>query len=151
MISIYLYPNSVEVQFLDPTIFTRRNLHMYDRPVKIYQGIDNPIQVRVKNQDQKRIDVTGYNVQVDINDPLNSQQIETYTLDFSSNAGGNIAIGLGSFTVSKATVDALDQRIYKLAFRIINTEDSSEKPLYTDGNNQVPLDLIVEPGYYSQP
>ena len=149
MISIYLYPNSIEVQFLDSSINTTRNLHMYDRPVKIYQGIDNPIQVKIKNQDQKKINATGYNVYVDVNDHLNSQKIETYQLDFNGNVGGNIAAGIGSFTITKETIDLLDQRIYKLAFKIINIASGDEKPLYTDGNYQVPVDLVVLPGYYN--
>jgi len=123
---------------------------MYDRPVKIYQGIDNPIQVKIKNQDQKKINATGHNVYVDVNDHLNSQKIETYILDFNGNLGGNVSAGIGSFTITKETVDQLDQRIYKLAFRIQNVESGDEKPLYTDGNYQVPLDLVVVPGYYSQ-
>jgi len=72
-------------------------------------------------------------------------------LDFNGNLGGNVSAGIGSFTITKETVDQLDQRIYKLAFRIQNVQSGDEKPLYTDGNYQVPLDLVVVPGYYSQP
>jgi hypothetical protein len=70
-VKTYLYPNLVEVQVFDPTIFTTRNRQVYSRPIKIYQGIDNPIQVVVLNQDQKKVDLTGYAVQADIQDPTN--------------------------------------------------------------------------------
>ena len=54
-IKAYLYPNTAEVQILDPSILTVRNRQVYSRPIKVYQGIDNPIQVVLRNQDQKKI------------------------------------------------------------------------------------------------
>ena len=70
-VKAYLYPNIVEVQVFDPSIFTTRNRVVYSRPIKVYQGIDNPVQVITRNQDQKAVNVTGYAVQLDIQDPLN--------------------------------------------------------------------------------
>ena len=58
-VKAYIYPNTAEVQVFDPSIFTTRNRIMYSRPIKVYQGIDNPIQVIVRNQDQKSVDLTG--------------------------------------------------------------------------------------------
>ena len=56
MISIqtYLYNQTVDVQILESEIFTVRNRAVYVRPIKLYQGIDNPVVVKIKNQDQKK-------------------------------------------------------------------------------------------------
>ena len=51
-IKLYLVDQIAEVQIMDPAIFTVRNRTVYSRPIKVYQGVDNPIQVVVKNQDQ---------------------------------------------------------------------------------------------------
>lgn len=144
MITIYLYPNTVEVQIWDPTIFTTRNQYMYAKPVTIYQGIDNPIQVKVKNQDQKPVNVAGLLVQVDIQDPVNYLTVQSFAVTFS-----NIAKGFGTFIIDKSVVAVLDQRQYKLTFRIIDNTNNVERPAYVDDNYRVPLDLMVLPAYYS--
>jgi len=42
----------------------------------------------------------------------------------------------------------LDQRIYKITVKMINLDTNIERPLYTDGNYGVGLDLEVLPGWY---
>jgi hypothetical protein len=116
---------------------------MYARPVTIYKGIDNPIQVNVKNQDQKSVNMTGYAMQVDIQDPVNSLTIESFPVTFA-----NVSLGRGTFTISKSIVNGLDQRIYKLTMKTINTSNNTEQPMYIDDNYGVPLDLHVLPAYY---
>ena len=116
---------------------------MYSRPIKIYQGIDNPLQIVVKNQDQKAINVTGYAVQVDIQDPLSQTSVESLAVTMT-----NAAKGLGTVTVPRDTVNALEQRFYKIVVKIIHLSDNVERPLYTDSNYGAALDLEVLPGWY---
>lgn len=143
-IQTYLYPNTVEVQFWDSAIFTTRNRVVYAKPVTIYQGVDNPIQILVKNQDQKPVNLTGYNMQADIQDPTNAATVYSFAVTYS-----NISLGRAGFTITKSVVDNLDQRIYKLTFRTINVSTDQETPVYIDDNFGVPLDLHVRPAYYS--
>ena len=148
-VKAYIYPNTAEIQVFDPTIFTTRNRQVYSRPIKVYQGIDNPIQILVRNQDQKKVNLTGYALQVDIQDPTNKVTVNSYAVRFDANIGGNIAQGLGTFTLDKDTVSSLEQRFYKLTFKTIDVDTNLEKPLYTDDNYGVPLDLQVLPAYYA--
>ena len=143
-IQSYLYPNVVQVQILDPTIFSPRNRNVYSRPIVVYQGIDNPLQIVIKNQDQKSVNMTGYTVQLNIEDPLNETTAYTIPITFA-----NISLGQGSATIDTNTVNSLDQRLYKLTLKTILTSDNSERPLYIDDNFGVPLDLQVRPAYYS--
>lgn len=130
---------------MDPTIFTTRNRQVYSRPIKVYQGIDNPVQVLVKNQDQKNVNLTGYTVQASIQDPTNQVTIETYAVTFA-----NVAVGQGTFTLDKGTINSLENRFYKLTFKTIKTSDSTEQPVYIDDNYGVPLDLEILPAYWAE-
>jgi len=56
-ISTYLYPNRVQL-LADLAGFTTEYTNVYQRTVKIYNGIDNTIEFDIKNADQKRIDLT---------------------------------------------------------------------------------------------
>ena len=142
-VKAYLYPNTAEVQVFDPTIFTNRNRIMYSRPIKIYQGIDNPIQVIVKNQDQKPVDLTGSSVTASIQDPTNQVTIKSYSVTWA-----NIQLGQGNFTFDANTLNTLENRFYKLAFSTTNTGSDQTTPVYIDDNYGVPLDLEVLPAYY---
>lgn len=146
-IKAYLYPNKAEVQVLDtslPLNFTTRNRIVYSRTVKVYQGVDNPIQVTVLNQDQKKVDLTGYVMQAAIQDPVNGVTVETYAVTFA-----DITKGLGTVIIDKGTINALEQRFYKLTFKTIKMSDNTERPIYVDDNYGVPLDLQVLPAYYA--
>lgn len=143
-VKAYLVPNTVEVQVFDTSIFTTRNRQVYSRPIKVYQGVDNPIQVIIRNQDQKKVNMTGYTVQAAIQDPTNQVTVETYAVTFA-----NIATGQGTFTIDRATINTLEQRFYKLTFKTNLTADNTEQPVYIDDNYGVPLDLQVLPAYYA--
>ena len=142
-IQSYLYPNIVMVQFLDPTIFSPRNRPVYSRPIKVYQGIDNPLQVVVKNQDQKPVDVTGYLVQLDIQDPEAKGSMESLAVTIT-----NVTQGQGTVTIPRDVVNSLDQRRYKITIKLINQGTNAERPLYTDANFGAAVDLEVLPGWY---
>ena len=131
-------------QIIDPAIFTTRNRVVYARPVTVYQGIDNPMQVVVKNQDQKAVDVTNYTMVAEIQDPNNKVAVATYPLTWV-----DALTGRGSFVLDKATVNGLEQRFYKLTFKTVNTVTNIEQPIYVDDNYSVPLDLKVLPAYYN--
>jgi hypothetical protein len=137
-VKAYLYPNLAEVQVFDPAIFTTRNRQVYSRPIKVYQGVDNPIQVIIRNQDQKKVDLSA------IQDPVNQLTIVKYDVNFTDYTSGN-----GTFTIEKAVVSDLEQRLYKLTFSIENVDTGDKKPLYIDDNYGVPLDLMVLPAYWS--
>ena len=129
---------------MDPRIFTVRNRQVYSRPIKIYQGIDNPIQVVIKNQDQRKVDLSGYAVQADIQDPVNKVTVESMAIIWA-----DITKGIGTFTIQSDVCNQLEQRFYKLTLKLIQTSNNAESPLYIDDNYGVPLDLEVLPAYYS--
>jgi hypothetical protein len=143
-IDIFWYKNILEVQVQDPAIFTTRNRIVYSRPIKIYQGIDNPIHIVAKNQDQKPVDFTGYIMTVEIQDPENEITVASYSVNFVT-----ITKGLGTFLIPRDTVNALDQRHYQLTARLINSATNAENPLYIDDNYSVAVPLQVLSAYYS--
>ena len=116
---------------------------MYSRPIKIYQGIDNPIHVVTKNQDQKSVDLTGYTIEIGIQDYENGLTVSVFAV-----SAFTWTQGLGQFTIPVDTVNLLDQRYYWLTARLVNTTTNALQPLYIDDNHEVRLTLQVLPAYY---
>ena len=53
----YLYDNIIVVQLVDDATLFERTEIVYDKGIKIYKGVNNVIQVKFKNQDQKPEDI----------------------------------------------------------------------------------------------
>ena len=90
------------------------------------------------------MDLTGFAVEAAIQDPLTATTMETYAVIWK-----DITQGYGNFVIPRASMDTLDQRFYKITFKIINLDANTERPMYTDDNYGVPLDVEVLPAYYS--
>ena len=60
LISVYLYQNKIDV-FTNASAawLTKRYRRVYNRNIKIYRGVDNRIDLQVRNSDEKAADVTG--------------------------------------------------------------------------------------------
>lgn len=59
-ISVYLYPNKIDVYTNSlATWTTERYRRVYNRNVKIYRGIDNRVDLQVRNADERATDATG--------------------------------------------------------------------------------------------
>lgn len=60
LISVYLYQNKIDV-FTNASADwkTERYRRVYNRNVKIYRGVDNRIDIQVRNSDEKAADATG--------------------------------------------------------------------------------------------
>ena len=80
-IQSYLYDNIILVQILDQATFLPpRNRTVFSQPVKVYQGIDNPLQIVVRNQQQKAVNLTGNTMQLDIQDPFEKGAVESLSV-----------------------------------------------------------------------
>jgi hypothetical protein len=98
----------------------------------------------MKNQDQKAVDLTGYTVEAQIQDPV--EKVTVYTFPCIWN---DITAGTGTITFDKVVIDDLEQRVYQLTFKVISDADNTERPMYVDDNYQVPIGLEILPGFYS--
>ena len=60
LISVYLYQNKIDVFTNAATAWqTERYRRVYNRNLKIFRGVDNRIDIQVRNSDQKAADVSG--------------------------------------------------------------------------------------------
>jgi hypothetical protein len=57
--SVYLYPNRLDVYTNFDEWIVERNRKVYQRNLKVYRGVDNRIEFRVKTSDQKAVNITN--------------------------------------------------------------------------------------------
>ena len=68
-IQSYLYTNRIQL-LADVAGFTTEYTNVYQKTVKIYNGVDNVLEFDIKNADQKRIDLsTLSNIELNVMAP----------------------------------------------------------------------------------
>jgi hypothetical protein len=127
-ISTYLYPNRIEL-LADLAGFTVEYTNVYQRNIKIYNGIDNTLEFDIKNPDQKRIDLSTVT------------QIELNIMDIQGNALPNSPYavtplnqttkkGLATVTIPQDDLVDLDPQF--LQFSVSALQGGKDLLLYGD-------------------
>jgi hypothetical protein len=123
-ISSYLYPNRILVEAdLAASLVEWKNV--YQRPIKIYQGLDNVLEFDFRNSDQKRQDISTYALTIVIMDQL-SQEIYSSSLDVDTGIDGIAKLVLPASAIAYITPQFLKYTIYK------TNQDGTRIPVYTD-------------------
>ena len=147
VITSYLYQNIFTVQILDyddPTISDRRNPAVYQRPIEIYRGADNPIVIKFKNQDQKAANIAGLTFSGYVIDYLKGNVVSNVSVTVS-----NVTTATASCTLTSDFLNQLPQNRYKLAF--LKYDGVYETPTYSNDNYGVYAELRINPGFETDP
>ena len=141
IISSYLYENKFTVQILedDPTIKTRNRV-VFQRPIEIYRGADNPITIYFKNQDQKPANIAGITFTGYIIDYLKGNVVANCNVTIS-----NVSAATANVMLTDSFLNTLPQNKYKLAF--LKSSGGFNTPVYADDNFKVYAELNINPAY----
>ncbi len=133
-ISSYLYSNRIQiladmVTSVDSAYPVEWKI-VYQRPIKIYKGVDNVIELDIKNADQKRIDIFGKNIKFVVMDQTD-KEINTYTANVLDDGSTTSVRGLAKVTIPATDLTALQPQFLKYSLYILNA-DTTKTLLYGD-------------------
>jgi len=124
-ISSYLYPNRIEL-LADLAAFTVEYQPVYQRIVKIYNGIDNTIEFDIKNADQKRIDLnTVSNIEMNVMD-AGGQALPNSPYTVTPTA----LKGIATVTIPQEDLTDLSSQFFKYSVSCV--KDGQDVLLYAD-------------------
>jgi hypothetical protein len=124
-LSSYLYQNRIQI-LADLAGFNVEYTNVYQRNVKIYNGINNTLEFDIKNADQKRIDLTTFSLlKMNVMDAAGKALPNSpYTVVPSALKG--IAVGV----IPGADLTALSNQY--LTYSLVATKDLEDVILYTN-------------------
>jgi hypothetical protein len=127
-ISSYLYPNRIQL-LADLAGFSTEYTNVYQRTIKIYNGIDNTIEFDVKNADQKRIDLsTLSNIELNVMDAAGQALSNSpYTITPLNQTSLK---GLATVTIPQEDLVELSNQY--LNYSVTATKDGNDVMLYGD-------------------
>ena len=134
--SVYLYPNKIDV-FTNTLASwpTERYRRVYNRNLKLYRGVDNKIDLQVRNSDEKSANITGSTLVFNLVTRDTKDLIMSRDCTTQSNTSGRVYVtitdddlldlesGFYNFTVTQEVREYIDVTEYRVTSRI---------PLYID-------------------
>jgi hypothetical protein len=132
-IQSYLYPNRIQLLVNLDEFSTNNQVEwriVYQRTIKVYKGIDNVLEIDVKNNDQKRISLDGKTVKIIVMDQANNE-INTYTAINLEDDSSDVSKGLARITIPASDIDNLYPQFLNFAV-FMQTEDQPDELLYGD-------------------
>lgn len=125
-ISSYLYPNRIFVVADLASHITEWNI-VYQRTLKIYKGLDNVIEFDFKNAQQRRIDISAYDIKCIV---MEQNNIEIYTADVVPVLSKT---GIASAVIPKNILESVAPQFLKYALYIeVNDSSLTRIPVYAD-------------------
>lgn len=139
-INVYIYYPTVSVQLVGDFNIRTRNRQVYSPNIMIYRNIDNPVRLTVKNQDQKPVNLTSFNLEVDLVD-FENNLVATYTATKI-----NVSKGICEIVITADDIDPLESRYYYLMVKR-SAQGQDDKVAYVDDNYGVRLPLEIHDAY----
>jgi hypothetical protein len=141
-IQFYLVPNRMVVT-TDRVGFNTEYRQVYQRKLKLYKGINNTIQLDIRNSEQRKADVIGYTADILFFDTDRKKLFEVSGTPITSQPGQI------SITVEQTTLDTIDPQNLLMAARLTKTvgPTTTELPLYIDGQFELVGHVQLLDGY----
>jgi len=142
-VTVYVYDDTHTV--IVNTSASQGSTTMYDKTIKLYQGIDNTVKFALKDNDRKAVDLTNLTVTFNIVDATTNESILKRPLTVS-----NAVKGLAQINLPASDLDDVSGGFYNYSLYTTNT-NSEQQVVFTDLNEAANGTLEVVEGVASSP
>ncbi len=101
-----------------------RNSTVYDRRLKLYKGVSNPLTFTFKNEDQKAQDITSKTYEFNLIDAETKQSVVTRNLTILDDGSTLSKKGTASITITEGDLLILDAKFYNYAIREVAADNT---------------------------
>jgi len=142
-VTVYVYDDTHTV--IVNTSANQGSTTMYDKTIKLYQGIDNTVKFALKDNDRNAVDLTSLTVTFNIVDSTTNESILARPLTVTS-----ATKGLAQLNLPASAIDNIAGTFYNYSLYTTNTS-SEQQAVFTDLNEAVHGTLEVIEGIASNP
>jgi len=142
-VTLYVYDDTHTV--IVNTSASQGSTTMYDKTIKLYQGIDNTVKFALKDNDRKAVDLTNLTVTFNVSDAVTKEAILSKPITVTNNVQG-----LAQLSLPASDLDAVSGGLYNYSMYTTNTS-SEQQVVYTDLNEAAMGTLEVVEGVNSNP
>lgn len=139
----YYYKNEIDVQFHFDTSLKQRNQILYQRPIKIYKGIDNQVQFNIKNADQQPVNITGFDLTFNMLSDNEGALIMSTPMTIT-----NANVGTTTVTISELDLLDCDQEFYFYSLIATEQNTGTQHIIYSNNDYGARGEIILNGGHY---
>jgi hypothetical protein len=140
--NVYIMYPLIEVQLQDRGTITRtENRQLYSETIKLYKGVDNPVRLLVRNQDQKPVNLAPFDLVVDLIDPYNKIVVASYTASKL-----NLAKGIAEIVVAAQDLAEIESRFHQFSVKKV-VAGQDDRISYIDSYYNAILPVEIHDAY----
>ena len=143
-VSRYLLSNVVIVYING---YHGRNSKVYDRQLKLYKGVSNPITFTFKNEDQKSQFVDSRTFEFNLIDTETNRSVLTRNLNIVDDGSSTSTKGQASVTLTEGDLLQLDAKFYNYSVREVATDGSRTVTFADTAYNSAGTAEVLAGGY----
>ena len=143
-VSRYLLSNVVIVYING---YHGRNSKVYDRQLKLYKGVSNPITFTFKNEDQKSQFVDSRTFEFNLIDTETNRSVLTRNLTIVDDGSSTSTKGQASVTLTEGDLLQLDAKFYNYSIREVATDGSRTVTFADTAYNSAGTAEVLTGGY----
>ena len=143
-VSRYLLSNVVIVYING---YHGRNSKVYDRQLKLYKGVSNPITFTFKNEDQKSQFVDSRTFEFNLIDTETNRSVLTRNLTIVDDGSSTSTKGQASVTLTEGDLLQLDAKFYNYSVREVATDGSRTVTFADTAYNSAGTAEVLAGGY----
>ena len=128
-VTVYVYDDTHTV--IVNTSANQGSTTMYDKTIKLYQGIDNTVKFALKDNDRKSVNLTSLTVTFNIVDATTNESILSRPLTVT-----NATKGLAQLDLPASAIDNVAGAFYNYSLYTTNAS-SEQQAVFTDLNEAV--------------
>jgi hypothetical protein len=141
--TIYLYDQKIDLKLPTATDRQQWEYEMYNHTIRLYKGIDNDIQVSVRNDNQKKLPIGGFNLIFNLID-----NIEDTGILLSKSAVITDPIkGFATLTITEGELMNIEPQLLNYSIKVVDGESNSRVG-FVDGAYDVVGQIEVRDGLY---
>jgi hypothetical protein len=134
---------------IDLTDSTARGRILYSRTVKIFKNIDNTVELRFVNHDQKPTSIYGYVPKFHMVDQENQEVVLTKNATVLDDGSTSSNRGLAQVILPASDLANLEAGFYSFCVKLVSAEDVTEETIvYVDDNFDASGELQLLRGAY---
>ena len=155
--TVYLYNQNVNLKIKADTDKESWGYEMYNHPIKVYKGIDNTIQLSLKNDNQKSLTITDKTITFNILDNVyDNIMIESNIIHGAHRVGVEKLLFLGSTCIypkfapqpiTEGDLLNLDSQYLNYSVKVVDGEANTSIG-YVDGAYDVLGQLQISDGFF---
>lgn len=142
LIRMFIQQQKIRLKISDSAPNVQEDRKVYSRPVQLFKGINNELSIAVSNADQKPVNISNYQIQVDLVSADAQDLLGRFSAEITDAAQGLADVQIPAWIINPAPTGW-----YRLLVRYADDAAGAQRPGFVNDNYQMSIPVQLQLGY----